>query len=145
VYHKFPYREEGTPPVLRPTIDVRLSFGPNGEWTTKALVDTGAPITLFDRGVADALGIRWDHAGCETGITAILGGSRHIQFELVDICLANDESLSWSARVAFIKDPAFQMPFQGILGADGFLDRWMVTFNKYYDYFELRNPDADWP
>ena len=28
---KFPYREEGNPPILRPTVDVRLAYGPTGE------------------------------------------------------------------------------------------------------------------
>lgn len=40
---KFPYREEGNPPILRPTVDVRLVCAPNGEWTTKALIDSGSP------------------------------------------------------------------------------------------------------
>ena len=35
---RFPYREVGNPPVLRPTVDPRLQFGPN-EWRTTALVD----------------------------------------------------------------------------------------------------------
>ena len=33
----------------------------------RALVDTGAPIPLFDRGVADALGIRLGKASAEVG------------------------------------------------------------------------------
>jgi hypothetical protein len=38
---KLPYREEGNPPILRPTVDIRLTCGPTGEWTTRALIDTG--------------------------------------------------------------------------------------------------------
>ncbi len=33
------------------------------------------------------------------------------------------------------------MPFQGLLGTEGFLDKFAVTFNKYYDYFVLERPD----
>ncbi len=33
------------------------------------------------------------------------------------------------------------MPFQGILGTEGFLDRWAVTFNRYHNYFQLDLPD----
>jgi hypothetical protein len=33
------------------------------------------------------------------------------------------------------------MPFQGVLGTDGFLDRFAVTFNKYYEYFIVERPD----
>ncbi|MFI7333433.1 hypothetical protein [Micromonospora aurantiaca (nom. illeg.)] len=139
--HRFAYREEGNPPILRPTVDVQLYLPPHGEWTTRALIDTGAPITVFDRGAGDALLVRFDRAGAETGSIAILGAQRQIQFETIDLCLANDPSYVWSARVAFIKDPSFQMVFQGILGTEGFLDKWAVTFNKYYEYFELLSPD----
>lgn len=85
--------------------------------------------------------MRWGHAGAQTGTIARLGAQRQIQFEHVDLCLVQDPSRSWTARVAFITDPVFQMPFQGILGTEGFLDKWAVTFNKYYDYFELQHPD----
>ena len=57
------------------------------------------------------------------------------------MCLARDTSYVWQARVGFITDPGFQMVFQGILGTEGFLDKWAVTFNKYNEYFELESPD----
>jgi hypothetical protein len=122
-------------------VDVRLFLAPNGEWTTRALIDTGSPITVFDRGAADALLVRMGHAGAETGTVALLGAHRRVQFEHVDLCLLHDTSYSWVARVGFIIDPAFQMSFQGILGTEGFLDKWAVTFNRYYDYFEIQHPD----
>jgi len=139
--HRFPYREEGNPPILRPTLDVRLCFAPNGDWTTRALIDTGAPITVFDRGAADALGVRIGQSGAHTGTIALLGAERRVQFEYVDLNLVQDPARTWTAHVAFIKDPSFQMVFQGLLGTEGFLDKWAVTFNKYYDYFEIRQPD----
>src|SRR5215207_6733619 len=33
-----------------------------------------------------------------------------------------------------------QMPFQGVLGQDGFLDKFAVTFNKYCEYFIAERP-----
>jgi hypothetical protein len=122
---------------------VRLEHGETRDWTMRALVDTGAPITFFDRGVADALGVRIGQAGAEVGSMRILGGHWQVQFEDVDISLAADPDCSWPARVAFVKDPALQMPFQGVLGTQGFLDRFVVTFNKYYDYFLIERP-AEW-
>lgn len=71
---RFPYREEGNPPILRPTLDVELRYGPNGLWRTSALIDTGAPITVYDYGTAEALLIRFGSAGAETGRVALLGG-----------------------------------------------------------------------
>jgi hypothetical protein len=105
------------------------------------LIDSGAPITVFDRGVADALNIRVGRTGAETGSIRILGGDWTVQFEVVDLSLIADESVSWAARAAFVKSPDLQMPFQGLLGTDGFLDRFVVTFNKYYDYFLIEQPD----
>jgi hypothetical protein len=85
--------------------------------------------------------VRFGHAGAETGLVAILGALRTVQFEDIELSLAQDPSYSWTARVGFITDPAFQMVFQGILGTEGFLDKWAVTFNKYYGYFEVQSPD----
>jgi hypothetical protein len=141
VYRLLPYREEGSPPILRPTVDVRLEYGDTGDWTLRALIDTGAPITVFDRGAADAVGVRINHAGAETGTIRILGGHWPVQFETVQLSLAVDPEYSWAARAAFVKSPDFQMPFQGLLGTEGFLDKFAVTFNKYYDYFVLERPD----
>lgn len=106
-------------------------------------MDTGAPITLFDRGAGDAVGVRFGYAGAETGMVRILGGHWRAQFEVVDLCIADEPDYQWAARVAFIVDQALQMPFQGVLGTDGFLDKFAVTFNKYYGYFAIERPD-DW-
>lgn len=102
---KLPYREEGNPPILRPTVHVRLTCGSTGEWTTRALIDTGSPLTVFDRGVAEALVISIGSTGCETGYIALLGGRRKVQFEYVELSLPQYPGLSWTARVAFVTDP----------------------------------------
>jgi hypothetical protein len=79
---KFPYREEGSLPILRPTVDVRLACPPNGEWTARALIDSGSPLTVFDRGVAEALCLNIGRFGADTSsIVALLGQTRIVQFE----------------------------------------------------------------
>jgi hypothetical protein len=140
---KFPYREEGNPPILRPTVDIRLNFAPNGEWTTRALIDSGSPLTVFDRGVAEALSISIGRFGAETGGIALLGARRQVQFEYVELSLPGNYGNSWEARVAFVTDRTFQMPFQGILGAEGFLNKFVVTFHAYENFFLVEHPD-DW-
>jgi len=85
---KFPYREEGNPPILRPTVDIRLTSEPTGEWTTRALIDTGSPLTIFDRGVAEALVINIGYTGSQKGYVALLGARRPVQFEYVDLSLS---------------------------------------------------------
>jgi hypothetical protein len=101
---------------------------PNGLWRTSALIDTGSPITVFDHGTAQALLVRFNHAGAEMGQIALLGGVRTVQFEYVELAIVADTSLQWTARVGFITDPNFVMPFQGLLGNDGFLDKWACPF-----------------
>ena len=76
---RFPYREEGNPPILRPTVDVRLVCPPNGEWTTRALIDSGSPLTVFDRGAAEALCLNIGRFGADTGSIALLGQTRTVQ------------------------------------------------------------------
>jgi hypothetical protein len=127
--------------VLRPTLDVRLQHGDTGDWTLRALVDTGAPISFFDRGAGDAVGVRFGQAGSEHGTIRIFGGSWHVQFEHVQLTFPAEPGISWEASVAFVKDPELQMPFQGVLGTEGFLDKFAVTFNFYYDYFIVERPD----
>lgn len=98
-------------------------------------------MTIFDRGAADALGVRIGNAGAEVHQTALMGRLLRLQFETIELSLAQDAESAWEARVGFITDPTFQMPFQGLLGTQGFLEKWAVTFNKYYDYFEVLPPD----
>jgi hypothetical protein len=110
---------------------------PDG-WATRALVDTGSPLTVFDRGTADALNIRMGYAGHRKGEISLMGAVRHVQFEYVELSLPSMDDDAWTADVAFIKQADFQMPFQGILGAQGFLDRHLVTVNYYEGYFEIK-------
>lgn len=135
--HRFSLRDEGEPPTPRATVDVQLTLPPNGIWKSRALIDTGSPLTLFDRAAANALGIRINSSGARSGSIALLGGRRPIQYEYVELCLLQDRADVWTADVAFVKDPGFQMPFAGILGLRGFLDRFDVHFRCYNGYFEV--------
>lgn len=122
-------------------MDVRLEHGDTGDWTLRALVDTGAPLSFFDRGAGDAVGVRYGYAGAEYLQLRILGGHWRAQWETVDLSLPVEPGIRWTARVAFVIDPSLQMPFQGVLGTEGFLDKFAVTFNKYYEYFVVERPD----
>jgi hypothetical protein len=136
-----PYREQGNPPTVRPIVNVRLEFEDTGDWTCQALVDTGAPSTVFDRGAADAIGVRINNVGARTTTVRLMGFSRPAQIETVDFSLPDIPGVTWTADVAFIKDPEVRMPFQGVLGTEGFLDRFAVTFNRYHNYFVIEAAD----
>lgn len=136
-----PYREQGNPPVVRPVVNVRLEYGDTGDWTLQALVDTGSPRTVFDRGAADALGVQIGYSDAETVTIRIMGVTRSAQVETVELSLPDIPGATWTAQVAFIKDPEFRMSFQGLLGTEGFLDRFAVTFNCYHNYFIIESAD----
>lgn len=115
-------------------------FSEDVDWGCRALIDTGAPITFFDRGMADALAIRIGFGA--TAEMKIFGGTWAVQFETIDIELVAAPEFRWSARVAFVRSPELKMPFQGVLGTDGFLDRHLVCFDKSRDYFTVEDAGA---
>lgn len=96
---------------------------------------------MFDYGTAEALGIRLGNAGHRSDTVALMGAERYVQFEYVEMSLPGAGVNSWTADVAFIKQMDFQMPFQGILGQQGFLDHFDVTFRFYSGRFELRSAE----
>jgi hypothetical protein len=121
--------------IPRPTVDVRLEVD-QGPWLTKALIDTGAPRCVFDRGTADALGL--DLTDKTRARTHYLVGREWIAVpRVVNVTLPQVVGISWEAEVDFILAD-WDMPF-GLLGQEGFLDRWVVTFNRYSNYFVVQS------
>jgi len=87
-------------------VDVHLHYEPNGDWTTAALIDTSAPVTVFDRGTADAPGIRMNNAGANKLRVKIMGGDWDTQWEYVDLNLVGGFHDQWTARVgSHLEDP----------------------------------------
>ena len=80
---------------------------------------------------------RLERSTVQSGSSAVIG---RFSLSTSKLTLLAEPENNWSARVAFVMDPALQMPFQGVLGTDGFLDKFAVTSNKYYDYFILSGP-----
>ncbi len=107
----------------------------------RALVDTGAPFTLFDRGTGEALGIDFSRQGAERYLHKIAGGQYLAQVETVVLRLTPFDDLWWETQVSFFLDD-WGMPFAGLLGQEGFLDRWVVTFNRYDNYFIVEEPES---
>lgn len=145
-FELFPYREEDVfkssdleIPILRPTVDVHLERQ-DLAITVTVLIDTGAPFTLFAQGVGDALGVVWDHDSRRAKHT--IGGGQHVaQLEHVRLTLPPFEELSWETDVGFFVSD-WRMPFAGVLGHQGFLDRWAVSFNYSQNYFVVEEPDV---
>lgn len=133
-FHIFPWREEegfGDKRVLRPTLFVTLR-DQGLSTTTKALVDTGAPRCVFPRGAAEAIGIELPPAYEATTRAVLMGNEWPAVTVEVEFELDPFEDLSWTAEVDFAIDEG--LPF-GLLGYEGFLNRWAVSFNAYLGYF----------
>lgn len=123
--------------MARPTVDVRLRADTEA-WLSKALIDTGAPRCIFDRSTADALGLDLsDRSRLRTHY--LVGGEWDAVPRLVELSLPQVEGVLWEAEVDFILAD-WEMPF-GLLGHEGFLDRWVVTFNRYRNYIVVQSVD----
>lgn len=139
-FHIFPWREEEGfrgRRISRPTLYVALHQA-NLTTTTKALVDTGAPRCVFPRGVGEALGFQFPSAQQADTTIVLMGHEWPAITHVVGLDLPPFEGLHWEAEVDFVLEEG--LPF-GLLGCEGFLDRWAVSFNAYYGYFVVEPSD----
>lgn len=144
-FRLFPYREEEplrgrAQRLSRPTVDVTLLLG-GEEASERALVDTGSPRTVFSRGAAIALQIdlpELGEGGPNVKTLTFLGNKWEAVSETVTLQLPTYPDLRWEAEVDFVLDEA--LPY-GLLGHEGFLDRWAVSFNAYHSYFVVEPVD----
>jgi hypothetical protein len=143
-FQVFPYREEeprpGKTSVRRPTVDLRLSFGRRVQ-TIRALVDTGSPYCIMGRAVADALDIDMGIGRGEDKEIHILGGIHNARMAMAGLELPPFDGIVWEANCAFLYGELVQS-FLGVLGQEGFLDRWVASFNYYDSYFVIEERDA---
>lgn len=110
-------------------------------WNVRALIDTGSPYTIFDRGCADALAVDLSKSPAHRRWHRLAGAERRAQVEIVVLKLDPFQDLWWETEVDFLMDD-LELPFGGLLGQHGFLDRWVVTFNRYDNYFIVEEPDS---
>ena len=110
------------------------------EGQVRALIDTGAPRTLFGRAVGDMLGVEVPH-GPAPGRARMLGGIWDIDFEYVTLTLPPFNDISWETEVGFFRD-YLDLPFEGLLGTQGFLDRWVVSFDYYGSRFVVEERET---
>ena len=134
-FHIFPWREEESletgKVILRPTVDVQL-VASSGRAGANALIDTGAPVTVFPRGVGDLVGIDFPPDGSEGDESVMMLAHRWpCVVRTISLVLPPFEDLEWEAPVRFAMEEG--LPF-ALLGYEGFLNRWAVSFNAYRGY-----------
>jgi hypothetical protein len=145
-FRLFPYREEETVRgrsrrLPRPTVDATLASG-EFEATTKCLIDTGSPRCVFPRGAAVALDLELPESAeghPDVHDLRFLGENWEALPFTVQLTLPPYEDLTWEAEADFVLNEG--LPF-GLLGHEGFLDRWAVSFNAYHDYSVLEPVEA---
>jgi hypothetical protein len=142
----FPWREEEivkgpSKRLRRPTLDVTLTLGPT-EVSQRALIDRGAPRTVFPLGAAVALGIdvpEQPYQGPEFKDLAFMSHTWKAFSCSLTLKLPPYEALFWDAEVDFVLDEG--LPF-GLLGCEGFLDKWAVSLSGYHTYTVIEPVDA---
>ena len=123
-FHFFPWREEESllsrKKILRPTVDVQLSCGSH-RTRFNALIDTGAPVTVFPRGTGDLLNLEFpdDEWGPGEDKVILMGNEYECIVRTVSLLLPPFEDLGWEAPVRFALTEG--LPF-GLLGYEGFLE-----------------------
>lgn len=97
------------------------------------MIDTGSPRSVFPRGVGDLLAIEFPElASRAPKKITLLGHDWPAVTATIGLVLPPFEELAWEAEVDFVVED--DLPF-ALLGYEGFLNRWAVSFNGYLGYF----------
>lgn len=105
----------------------------------KALIDTGAPRTVFPRGIGDLLCVEFPSYSweCDKKIQ-LMGHEWGAVSAVINLSLRPFDDVFWDAEVDFVLDEG--LPY-GLLGYEGFLNRWAVTVNGYLGYVVIEQAD----
>lgn len=71
----------------------------------------------------------------------ILGGVYEARVATVTLDLPPFSGISWETQACFLYDD-LELSFAGVLGQEGFLDRWVASFNLYDNYFVIEERDG---
>ena len=143
-FHLFPWQEQeavrGGPRVPRPMVHVYISCNGTSTPLTPALIDTGAPVTVFPRAMADLLDLELESLRAEPPEKIkLLGEDWEVASVTTTLELPPFSDLTWDAEVRFVLDDGLLF---GLLGYEGFLNRWVVTFNAYHGYTVVETLDS---
>jgi len=107
----------------------------------RALVDTGAPFCIFSLAVAERLDIDMGLGRGRDRDVHILGGVHKARVAPVVLELPPFDGITWETQACFLYGD-LELSFAGVLGQEGFLDRWVVSFNYYDRYFVVEQRDS---
>jgi hypothetical protein len=98
-------------------------------------------LTVFDRGTGEALRIDYSDPSLERRSTRMMGKDWNLVMDHARLVLPPFGDLDWDAYIGFLVDE-WDSPFS-LLGTEGFLDHWAVSFVQYKDYFTVE-PMEEW-
>lgn len=115
--------------VLAPLIPVTFYNG-KYEFSTLALIDSGASGAVISTVIADALGIEWKNISAEGGFS--VGGS--FRFHLIDDIKASVYDNDFMLNLSVIEGVS---PYKCILGQADIFKKAKITFEGYKNQFEI--------
>lgn len=136
--------EEGSERTLSLPVVRFIVTGSKYSFSGEALLDSGAPLCFFTRRAATGLGLVFSpYSQSQTSINVRVAGSTHVAFKApVQINIGNSTTLDWNTSGWFFyADWKLSPPnLTAIFGAEGFFDRWSVSFNRPKKYFTIEPP-----
>lgn len=121
-------------------MELDVSFGSRTQRII-ALVDTGAVNCIFDRSVGDSIEIDYSPGRGKDRPLSILGREHQAREAIVTLEIPRYPGTTWETLACFLHEE-LPLSFIGVLGQEGFLDRWVTTFNYYDGYFMLEERDS---
>jgi hypothetical protein len=126
---KFPYVQYDFAPNPRPIIPIRVEM--DGQWIRYAvLVDSGSDANIFDRVIADVLGIDVE-SGEAAEMTGVTGAVQPFYFHNIMLQVGTHR-VAVRAGFTDLSGKAY-----GVVGQRGFFDQFKVTFDLSLREIEL--------
>ncbi len=127
---KFSYKKYG-PAILRPVIPVSIEHQ-SRSISYEVLVDSGADFCIFDAQIGELLGI-----DVESGVVQKVGGiTGDVQLYFLHTVTLRVGGWPYTTAVGFL--PAIAKIGYGVVGQNGFFDRFIVTFDYDKEEIELK-------
>ncbi len=115
--------------VLAPIVPVTFKYQ-DKEFSTFALVDSGASGAMISTVIADALGIQWHKIPTEVGFTP----SGQFRFHTVKNIVAEINGNTFSINLSIAEGIS---PYQCILGQKDLFQKAKIIFEAYNQEFEI--------
>lgn len=139
-YRKFPVDPNNCPfpdkkSALRPVIQIDFD-GPNGKFGYLVLIDSGADYCVFHARVGELIGLDIK-AGKPLTFFGTSGEPQKAYFHMVTFKIGGYKH---RCEIGFSYDME-KLPY-GLLGQDGFFDKWIVKFEYHKENVELKEIPA---